>query len=219
MSSWLARSLANSLRLDDDDIVTDSSTTNQHQHNNALIRSQLEQHQEEDEEQYDDDETHGRGGVKEDLDEIKQTLTRQFWGMASFLAPPPTISQSDHNLPEQDFQQQQHVDDAVISNQSSDMENGIIHGDDDPDPNSNTFGSDSEREQDLDTQCAVGITEEVLTFAMNIAMHPETWLDFPIDEEDDTDGNLIFNQPYHLFYSSFLSSIVSHHDHFCICLF
>jgi hypothetical protein len=111
--------------------------------------------------------------------------------MASFLAPPPTISQSDHNLPEQDFQQQQHVDDAVISNQSSDMENGIIHGDDDPDPNSNTFGSDSEREQDLDTQCAVGITEEVLTFAMNIAMHPETWLDFPIDEEDDTDGNLI----------------------------
>jgi hypothetical protein len=202
MSSWLARSLANSLRLDDDDIVTDSSTTNQHQHNNALIRSQLEQHQEEDEEQYDDDETHGRGGVKEDLDEIKQTLTRQFWGMASFLAPPPTISQSDHNFPEQQ-QQQQHVDDAVISNQSSDMENGIIRGDD-PDPNSNTFGSDSEREQEFDIPSAVGITEEVLTFAMNIAMHPETWLDFPIDEEDDTDGNLIQSN-----ISSFLSSISS----------
>ncbi|WJX35304.1 hypothetical protein P8452_23316 [Trifolium repens] len=187
MSSWLARSLANSLRLDDDiqnDTVTVSSPTNQHQHNNALIRSQLE----EEEQQYDDDdddETQGRGGVKEDLDEIKQTLTRQFWGMASFLAPPPTISQSDHNFPEQQ-QQQQHVDDAVISNQSSDMENGIIRGDD-PDPNSNTFGSDSEREQEFDIPSAVGITEEVLTFAMNIAMHPETWLDFPIDEEDDTD--------------------------------
>ncbi|GAU31159.1 hypothetical protein TSUD_315840 [Trifolium subterraneum] len=190
MSSWLARSLANSLRLDQDDdndniqndTVTDSSTTtsptNQHQqHNNNALRSELEQNQDE-EEQYDDDETQGRGGgVKEDLDEIKQTLTRQFWGMASFLAPPPTtISQSD--------QQQQIVDDAVISNQSSDMENGIV-----PHPNLNTFGSDSEGEPEQDLhilQSAVGITEEVLTFAMNIAMHPETWLDFPIDEEDDT---------------------------------
>ncbi|CAJ2643879.1 unnamed protein product [Trifolium pratense] len=189
MSSWLARSLANSLRLDDvdnieNDIVTDSSTTtsptNQHQqqNNNNALRSQLEQYNDE------DDETQGRGGgsVKEDLDEIKQTLTRQFWGMASFLAPPPpppTISN-------------QHVDDAVISNQSSDMENGIVRGDD-PDPNLNTFGSDSEgeTEQELDIQCAVGITDEVLTFAMNIAMHPETWLDFPIDEEDDTHGVFI----------------------------
>ncbi|CAN0873353.1 hypothetical protein LINGRAHAP2_LOCUS10352 [Linum grandiflorum] len=33
----------------------------------------------------------------------------------------------------------------------------------------------------------VGITDEVLAFASNIAMHPETWLDFPIDEEEDSD--------------------------------
>jgi hypothetical protein len=34
----------------------------------------------------------------------------------------------------------------------------------------------------------VGITDEVLTFATNIARHPETWLDFPLlpdDEESD----------------------------------
>jgi len=35
---------------------------------------------------------------------------------------------------------------------------------------------------------AVGITDEVLAFARNIAMHPETWLDFPLDEEEDLDG-------------------------------
>lgn len=38
---------------------------------------------------------------------------------------------------------------------------------------------------------AVGITEEVLTFARNISMHPETWLDFPLfNDEDDLDGKL-----------------------------
>lgn len=167
MSSWFARSLANSLRIDDDDdiqndVVTESPTTSQ-QDNNAIEEN---------------DETLQGRGVKEDLDEIKQTLTRQFWGMASFLAPPPsTISQS-----------QQEDEHAVISNQNSEMEQGVFRRDD-PEPNSNTFGSDSEgeHEREFDIQCAVGITEEVLTFAMNIAMHPETWLDFPIDEEDDND--------------------------------
>lgn len=177
MSSWFARSLANSLRIDDDDdydgdiqndIVTESPTTSPR--NNNAIESE------------ENDETLQGRGVKEDLDEIKQTLTRQFWGMASFLAPPPppsTISPS---------QQQRQVDGDVISNQNSEMEQAVFRGDD-PEPNSNTFGSDSEREheREFDIQCAVGITEEVLTFAMNIAMHPETWLDFPIDEEDDND--------------------------------
>lgn len=168
MSSWFARSLANSLRIDDDDdydgdiqndIVTESPTTSPR--NNNAIESE------------ENDETLQGRGVKEDLDEIKQTLTRQFWGMASFLAPPPsTISQS---------QQQQQVDGDVISNQNSEMEQGVFRGDD-PQPN-----SEGEQEREFDIQCAVGITEEVLTFAMNIAMHPETWLDFPIDEEDDND--------------------------------
>ncbi|KAF9623164.1 hypothetical protein IFM89_037745 [Coptis chinensis] len=28
---------------------------------------------------------------------------------------------------------------------------------------------------------------EVLTFARNIAMHPETWLDFPLADDEDSD--------------------------------
>ncbi|MCO5593459.1 hypothetical protein L7F22_047473 [Adiantum nelumboides] len=36
---------------------------------------------------------------------------------------------------------------------------------------------------------AVGVTEEVLTFARNISMHPETWLDFPLFTDDDEDDD------------------------------
>lgn len=183
--SWLARSFANSLRLDGDvddenDIVLDPPTTSsrdpaqqQHEARENAFGSEAEE----------DEETQDRAGVKEDLDEIKQTLTRQFWGMASFLAPPPSDShspsdpssfvsdQSNHRAvsPNEELQ----LDEAAISNHS----------------NSVSVGSDSEGDFGLE-QRAVGITEEVLVFAMNIAMHPETWLDFPIDEEDDTDGNL-----------------------------
>lgn len=205
--SWLARSLANSLRLDDDDrynendVVSDPPTTSPRNYSQQQQQHQLQENElaSEIEEEENNDETEGRG-VKEDLDEIKQTLTRQFWGMASFLAPPPTTSesdpssfvsnQSDHSLSDNEQQQQQQqLDDAVNSNQSSDMEQ-VALGADDPDPNLSAFGSDSEGnlEPECDLQNAVGITEEVLTFATNIAMHPETWLDFPIDEEDDTDG-------------------------------
>nr|VDD42106.1 unnamed protein product [Brassica oleracea] len=44
-----------------------------------------------------------------------------------------------------------------------------------------------EEEEGMD---AVAVTDEVLAFARNIAMHPETWLDFPLDPEEDLDGNL-----------------------------
>lgn len=183
--SWLARSFANSLRLDGDvddenDIVLDPPTTSsrdpaqqQHEARENAFGSEAEE----------DEETQDRAGVKEDLDEIKQTLTRQFWGMASFLAPPPSDSHSPSDPSSFVSDQSNHravspnevpqLDDAAISNHS----------------NSVSVGSDSEGDFGLE-QRAVGITEEVLVFAMNIAMHPETWLDFPIDEEDDTDGNL-----------------------------
>ncbi|CAN6459231.1 unnamed protein product [Victoria cruziana] len=46
---------------------------------------------------------------------------------------------------------------------------------------------------------AVGVTEEVLTFARNISMHPETWLDFPLftDDEDDDDFEMSDAQQDH----------------------
>jgi hypothetical protein len=52
---------------------------------------------------------------------------------------------------------------------------------------------DSDDDKDMlqkrNLQQPVGVTDEVLTFAGNISMHPETWLDFPLfTEEEDDDG-------------------------------
>lgn len=182
--SWLARSFASSLRLDDDenDIVLDPPTTSsreppqqQHEARENAFGSEAEE----------DEETQDRAGVKEDLDEIKQTLTRQFWGMASFLAPPPSDSHSHSQSDPSSFVSDQSNHRAVSPNEVPQLDDAAISNH----SNSVSVGSDSEGDFGLE-QRAVGITEEVLVFAMNIAMHPETWLDFPIDEEDDTDGNL-----------------------------
>lgn len=182
--SWLARSFASSLRLDDDenDIVLDPPTTSsrdpaqqQHEARENAFGSEAEE----------DEETQDRAGVKEDLDEIKQTLTRQFWGMASFLAPPPSDSHSHSQSDPSSFVSDQSNHRAVSPNEELQLDEAAISNH----SNSVSVGSDSEGDFGLE-QRAVGITEEVLVFAMNIAMHPETWLDFPIDEEDDTDGNL-----------------------------
>ncbi|CAJ1973485.1 unnamed protein product [Sphenostylis stenocarpa] len=180
--SWLARSFANSLRLDGDGddenvIVLDPPTTSssdlpQPQELENAFRSEGEEDEE-------DEDTEGRG-VKEDLDEIKQTLTRQFWGMASFLAPPSTDSLSHAQSDPSSFISDQFKHRSLSQNEEPQLDE-VSHR-----SNSVSLGSDSEGDCRLEC-CAVGITEEVLAFAMNIAMHPETWLDFPIDEEDDTD--------------------------------
>ncbi|XP_011628029.1 uncharacterized protein LOC18446937 [Amborella trichopoda] len=65
---------------------------------------------------------------------------------------------------------------------------------------------DDEDEEDVDANGgdekareAVGITEEVLAFARNISMHPETWLDFPLfaDDEDSDDFDMSDAQQEH----------------------
>ncbi|KAK1303661.1 hypothetical protein QJS10_CPB11g01466 [Acorus calamus] len=42
----------------------------------------------------------------------------------------------------------------------------------------------------VETEGAVGVTEEVLAFARNISRHPEIWLDFPLlADKEDRNGN------------------------------
>ncbi|KAL6296109.1 hypothetical protein ACE6H2_004251 [Prunus campanulata] len=166
--SWLARSLADSLRLDDDggaenDVVPNnndkapiSPTTDTKPQEDDNGRSGIESADEE----QDDAQTRG---VKDDLDEFKQTLTRQFWGVATFLAPPPSDPSTLSNRSCPDFVRSEPPD-----NRPEQLAMDLI-----------------EDEEDALEECAVGVTEEVLAFAKNIAMHPETWLDFPLDEEED----------------------------------
>lgn len=48
------------------------------------------------------------------------------------------------------------------------------------------FGSEGGEYEDV-VGSAVGVTKEVLAFARNISMHPETWLDFPLSDDEDSD--------------------------------
>ncbi|XP_028804610.1 uncharacterized protein LOC114759575 [Neltuma alba] len=228
--SWFAHSLANSLRIeldsDDDDDEADeyddeeidvepgrSHVSPTHSPGNHQRYHQRQPHQTQDDEFESDNDAQLRG-VKEDLDELKQTLTRQFWGVASFLAPPPTNS---HPPSKQTFSDPA----ALTGNQSEpsdqcasgsgggiDVHDGVgiscigrgeIEGRfrnevpgvsftaSDLSSHGPEYVENGEFEMDEpDLKQAIGITEEVLTFARNIAMHPETWLDFPIDEEEDT---------------------------------
>lgn len=63
------------------------------------------------------------------------------------------------------------------------------------------FGSEEEEagSEGGPTGGAVGVTEEVLAFARNISMHPETWLDFPLftDDEDSDDFDMSDAQQEH----------------------
>ncbi|KHN36314.1 hypothetical protein glysoja_003437 [Glycine soja] len=43
----------------------------------------------------------------------------------------------------------------------------------------------SEEEHDLDG--VLGVTEDVVAFARSVALHPETWLDFPLPDDEDSD--------------------------------
>lgn len=186
--SWLARSLTNSLRLDDDDddddddyndVVPDhrfgdlvqSSTAKPHNHHQQEEQEDLRNEGELQVVEDEEEDAHSRG-VKEDLSEFKQTLTRQFWGVASFLAPPPSQPSTPSN-----HQSGPNCDRSEPFDQSDQGTNMSSKGEE-----------EDEDELEYDMARAVGITEEVLAFARNIAMHPETWLDFPGDEEEGLDG-------------------------------
>ncbi|KAI4321085.1 hypothetical protein MLD38_034506 [Melastoma candidum] len=104
---------------------------------------------------------HGRR-VKVDLTELKQSLARQLWGVANILAPPPFNSSRSRAKDESDREEGE----STIGGRDGGFESG----------------SDEELAEDP----VVGV-KEVLNFARNIAMHPETWLDFPLDPEEDLD--------------------------------
>ncbi|KAF8377666.1 hypothetical protein HHK36_031050 [Tetracentron sinense] len=206
--SWLARSLANSLRFDGD--VNGNV-------NGRNREFPLKEEEEEEEEQQ--MEIQGRG-VKEDLSELTKTLTRQLWGVASFLAPPPP-SPSKPSPPSpsiSDWNRWQSSDQSVsVSGGFSDQEifdsagtvgirsdfaeigskfrtgisnlsnNKAVSEISKIASNFIPFGSEKESVEKYSIGGAVGVTDEVLAFARNIAMHPETWLDFPMADDDDSD--------------------------------
>ncbi|XP_026388599.1 uncharacterized protein LOC113283525 isoform X1 [Papaver somniferum] len=220
MSSWLARSLANSLRISGDEEEEDEDN------DDHLRNTELQSERNNNSNYYVEEEavesSSGRG-VKEDLEDLTNTLTRQLRGVASFLAPPPAT-------PICQQQQQQRQDESSVAESSnsgwnlwdsktdktSDQEsydssrvNGISGGGGDlyenieisdfsidkaidelprvDSPRVQHPGGSEESEDKYPIGGAIGVTDEVLMFARNIAMHPETWLDFPLVDDEEFD--------------------------------
>ncbi|GJM93024.1 hypothetical protein PR202_ga09540 [Eleusine coracana subsp. coracana] len=134
-------------------------------------------------------------GVKGDISELTETLTRRFWGVASFLAPPPTEAKEEEEEAEAPAEagdeegvqspriagirsdlaeiggrvRNRHLD--AVERQRAVAEFSKIASSFLP------FGPGEGEEGDGE---AVGVTDEVVVFVKNISKHPETWLDFPL---------------------------------------
>lgn len=207
--AWLARSLANSLRLedDDDDDAGEEEGEEEERGENVAThgsladsRGSLDRDRSGEKIAGESAEDWQSRGVKEDIDELRETLTRQLWGVANFLAPrpsqPPTPSESDPAVNEWDrfetpgrrsassSEGKEQADEAIKEVRVREMDSRL-----EPIESDGEYGD----EEDVEELELIGITDEVLAFARNIAMHPETWLDFPLDAEDDLDG-MVFIQ-------------------------
>ncbi|GER33488.1 BSD domain-containing family protein [Striga asiatica] len=181
--SWLARSIANSLRLDEVEDVPGAEdraphdTVPEEDPPGADRRSSGDCHSS----CGGDDEIDGgdnRRGVKEDLSELKDSLARQFWGVASFLAPPPPPPPPPPSI----------LRSGVGDREGEEL---VEQGGGEP----CKFGPLEDFYTDV-VDCAIGVSEEVLAFARDIAHHPETWLDFPFSEEDEFDDFDISDAQY-----------------------
>ncbi|KAD6796184.1 hypothetical protein R6Q59_003080 [Mikania micrantha] len=170
--SWLARSLAKSLQIDGEedepDLPSTSNDVNQN-HHQSVKQPELQSDQRRSNPQT-------LTGVQGDLSEFTESLSRQIWGVASFLVPPPPPHLSSTTT-KSDGHTGGHGDgDVLLNSIYEDSQSG------------DGFGvlNSSIVDQEKDTGY-VGVTDEVVVFATNIAHHPETWLDFPLSEEEDSD--------------------------------
>ncbi|XP_057507472.1 uncharacterized protein LOC130790520, partial [Actinidia eriantha] len=132
-------------------------------------------------------------GVKDDFSDLTQTLTRQFWGVASFLAPPPHSDPSPRPQVS-DSSDPEGSDTAGIDGIRSDFaeiggrfRSGISKLSSNVAVSEFTKIASNFLRLGSDQEDAVGVTEEVVAFVRDIAMHPDTWLDFPLLDDDDND--------------------------------
>ncbi|KAK7307696.1 hypothetical protein VNO77_40988 [Canavalia gladiata] len=184
--SWFARTIANSLRLDDDDDDNGGDLKS------PPKKSESEPVKSDSASESASTPSPTARGVKEDFSELTKSLSRQLWGVASFLAPPPDPQ------PQNDVPDPNPTDEDVIAGIRNDFaeiggrfRSGIskLSGNKTVSEFTKIASSflqlGSQEEYDLDG--VVGVTEEVVAFARSVAMHPETWLDFPLPDDADSD--------------------------------
>ncbi|KAJ0981826.1 hypothetical protein J5N97_010081 [Dioscorea zingiberensis] len=212
--SWLARSLSSTLMPADDDGDDSKAKCGRHE----SYHENLEKGEEEEEAS----ECPTRG-VKEDLSELTKTLSRQFWGVASFLAPPPSTPTagptSYYDSDQSEVSESPRM--AGIRSDLSEIGGRFRSGISKLSSNkavteiskiASSFlplGVDDAEDEIGTTEggWAIGVTAEVLAFARNISMHPETWINFPLyeDDEEPDDFNMSDAQVKHVL-------VVQHHE-------
>jgi len=192
--SWLARSIAatlSSAHSDDDESESASGDKSPPRASDPTSADAGESDEQPD--------TPSRG-VKDDISELTESLTRRFWGVASFLAPPPVGGETDEGDEEEEDEaaaaaegpQSPRIDGirsdlaeiggkvrtgiSMLSNAGAVAEISRIASSFLP------FGP-GEEEGQVDGE-AVGVTEEVVEFVSHISNHPKTWLDFPLFIDD-----------------------------------
>ncbi|XP_047054934.1 uncharacterized protein LOC124661122 [Lolium rigidum] len=181
--SWLARSIAATLSSapsdDDDDDHSEANSGDKTPDHAAGADA-------EEDEQPD---TPSRG-VKGDISELTESLTRRFWGVATFLAPPPAEAEAAEAEAEDEAQSPR------VAGIRSDLAEigGRVRSGISMLSNANAVAEISkiassflpfvpeEEEEEVE---AVGVTEEVVVFVRHISTHPETWRDFPLFVDDD----------------------------------
>jgi len=181
--SWLARSIAATLSSapsddDDDDHFESYSGDKSPDHAADADAEEGEQ-----------PDTPSRG-VKGDISELTESLTRRFWGVATFLAPPPAEADAAETAAEaEDGAQSPRV--AGIRSDLAEI-GGRFRSGISMLSNANAVAEISkiassflpfvpEEEGEVE---AVGVTEEVVVFVRHISTHPETWRDFPLFVDD-----------------------------------
>ncbi|CAM0882900.1 unnamed protein product [Alopecurus aequalis] len=181
--SWLARSIAATLSSapsDDDDDDRSESNSGDKSPDHAADADAEEDEQ---------PDTPSRG-VKGDISELTESLTRRFWGVATFLAPPPEAAETATAAEAEDEAQSPRV--AGIRSDLAEI-GGRFRSGISMLSNANAVAEISKiassflpfvPEEEEDEVEAVGVTEEVVVFVKHISTHPETWLDFPLFVDD-----------------------------------
>ncbi|XP_058112071.1 uncharacterized protein LOC131255388 [Magnolia sinica] len=181
MSSWLSLSLPNPFK--------SPSEEEEEEDERAAAGAEVESEEEEEEEDK-------AGGVKEDLTELTKTISRQLWGVASFLAPPPPPVGPTDSPPSSPSSQAllggirndfaeiggtfktglSRLSSHTAVNEISRLASTLLQ-----------FQPDGDADDDEGSVSVVGVTEEVLEFANGMSASPLPWLEFPRLPKDDFD--------------------------------
>ncbi|KAF8715823.1 hypothetical protein HU200_026775 [Digitaria exilis] len=138
-------------------------------------------------------------GVKDDISELTETLTRRLWGVASFLAPPPEASTPRAGAAAPAEGGEEEVGDeeeaAVLSPRIAGIRSdlaeigGRVRSGFSMLQSNLAVAEISKIASSLlpfgqgdadDGEAVPGVTEEVVVFVRHISTRPETWLDFPL---------------------------------------